>query len=106
MAGRRRPASMTTHLTSPDTTASRRAIRHRRGGRFRLLARRQKAGHRMSANDPWAESETRSDPAGTPVAAAGMVYLLHFSQPYKHAKHYTGFAESPESLKSRLFDHE
>ena len=25
--------------------------------------------------------------------AQGTVYLLHFSEPYKHARHYTGWTE-------------
>jgi len=35
----------------------------------------------------------------------GTVYLLHFDTPYKHAKHYTGWAASPRSLKRRLAAH-
>ena len=57
----------------------------------------------MNTNDPWAESETRSEPAGTPIPPGGTVYLLHFSQPYKHARHYTGWASD---LKARLAEHE
>jgi len=57
----------------------------------------------MNTNDPWAESETRSEPAGTPIPPGGIVYLLHFSQPYKHARHYTGWASD---LKARLAEHE
>jgi predicted GIY-YIG superfamily endonuclease len=32
----------------------------------------------------------------------GTIYLLHFSQPYKHAKHYIGFARD---LSARLESH-
>ena len=32
----------------------------------------------------------------------GTVYLLHFSQPYKHARHYLGFATN---LQSRMQQH-
>jgi predicted GIY-YIG superfamily endonuclease len=32
----------------------------------------------------------------------GTIYLLHFSQPYKHASHYTGFTTD---LESRLVAH-
>jgi predicted GIY-YIG superfamily endonuclease len=32
----------------------------------------------------------------------GTIYLLHFSQPYKHAAHYLGFATD---LESRLAEH-
>jgi predicted GIY-YIG superfamily endonuclease len=32
----------------------------------------------------------------------GTVYLLHFSEPYKHAKHYIGFARD---LSARLESH-
>ncbi len=35
----------------------------------------------------------------------GVVYLLHFDQPYKHARHYTGWTESSGSLKARLARH-
>lgn len=34
----------------------------------------------------------------------GTIYLLHFSQPYAHAKHYIGYA-SPGHLDSRLEEH-
>ena len=37
-------------------------------------------------------------PAGQP----GVVYLLHFDRPYKHARHYTGWADD---LLSRLDHH-
>lgn len=57
----------------------------------------------MNTNDPRAESETRSQPPGTPAPPGGTVYLLHFSQPYKHAKRYTGWASD---LKARLAEHE
>jgi predicted GIY-YIG superfamily endonuclease len=33
----------------------------------------------------------------------GTVYLLHFSQPYKHARHYIGWAQN---VKRRLAEHE
>jgi hypothetical protein len=36
----------------------------------------------------------------------GVVYLLHFDQPYRHARHYTGWTESSGSLKERLARHE
>lgn len=32
----------------------------------------------------------------------GTVYLLHFDQPYRHARHYTGWTSD---LESRLADH-
>lgn len=32
----------------------------------------------------------------------GTIYLLHFSQPYKHAAHYLGFSTD---LQSRLAEH-
>jgi hypothetical protein len=35
----------------------------------------------------------------------GTVYLLHFDRPYKHARHYTGWAASSRSLKRRLAQH-
>jgi predicted GIY-YIG superfamily endonuclease len=41
--------------------------------------------------DPW--------PAGHPV---GTVYLLHFDRPYRHARHYTGWAAD---LDTRLAEH-
>ncbi len=36
----------------------------------------------------------------------GVIYLLHFTQPVHHAKHYLGFCQSYESLESRLDYHE
>ncbi|MHB1835368.1 MAG: endonuclease [Solirubrobacteraceae bacterium] len=32
----------------------------------------------------------------------GVVYLLHFARPYRHARHYTGWAAD---LESRLAEH-
>lgn len=39
---------------------------------------------------------------------AGVIYLLHFDRPYKHARHYTvqQWTESPGSLKVRLDRHD
>lgn len=34
-----------------------------------------------------------------------MIYILHFDRPYKHARHYTGFAETAETLQKRLDQH-
>lgn len=34
------------------------------------------------------------------------VYLLHFDQPYKHARHYIGWAKDGRNLKLRLRHHE
>jgi len=34
-----------------------------------------------------------------------MVYLLHFKQPYKHARHYIGFVTSKHNLSLRLDHH-
>lgn len=39
---------------------------------------------------------------GGPV---GVVYLLHFDQPYQHAQHYIGFCSSYHGLDSRLEYH-
>lgn len=36
------------------------------------------------------------------MSGTGTVYLLHFSRPYKHARHYLGFATN---LQSRLHQH-
>ena len=38
----------------------------------------------------------------SPVARVGTVYLLHFSRPYWHARHYIGFSTR---LESRIRDH-
>lgn len=35
----------------------------------------------------------------------GTIYLLHFSTPYKHAKHYVGFVEASRPLDERLAEH-
>ena len=37
--------------------------------------------------------------------SAGTVYLLHFDRPYKHARHYIGWAASSRSLKARQAQH-
>jgi len=37
-----------------------------------------------------------------PHRPAGVVYLLHFAEPYKHARHYVGFTED---LPHRLEEH-
>lgn len=37
------------------------------------------------------------------TARIGTVYLLHFAEPYQHARHYLGWAEDVEA---RLADHE
>ena len=41
-----------------------------------------------------------------PAGHIGMIYLLHFSRPYRDARHYTGCTESSGSLKARLARHE
>lgn len=38
----------------------------------------------------------------SPVSRVGTVYLLHFSRPYWHARHYVGFSTR---LESRIRDH-
>lgn len=45
-----------------------------------------------------------STPGSWAVAApaAGVVYLLHFDRPYRHARHYTGWTAD---LPARLADH-
>jgi predicted GIY-YIG superfamily endonuclease len=35
------------------------------------------------------------------TAPAGMVYLLHFARPYRHARHYLGYAEDLEQRLAR-----
>ena len=43
-----------------------------------------------------------------PVSAdpvTGVIYLLHFTRAYKHARHYIGWAASSRSLKTRLARH-
>jgi predicted GIY-YIG superfamily endonuclease len=37
------------------------------------------------------------------TAVAGTVYLLHFDRPYRHARHYVGWAQN---VKRRLAEHE
>jgi hypothetical protein len=37
------------------------------------------------------------------MSASGTVYLLHFDQPYKHARHYIGW--TPGNLNRRLHQH-
>jgi hypothetical protein len=40
-----------------------------------------------------------------PAGRVGVIYTLHFRRRYHHAGHYTGWTESPESLKVRLATH-
>jgi hypothetical protein len=67
--------------------------------------------------DPWASTGVPDGPEPSPdepdtSTAGGTCYLLHFDRPYISAngkgvaKHYTGFADSSRSLKSRLAEHE
>jgi hypothetical protein len=35
----------------------------------------------------------------------GVIYLLHFDRPYRHASHYTGWVHSPTFLQPRLGAH-
>jgi predicted GIY-YIG superfamily endonuclease len=36
------------------------------------------------------------------TSPAGIIYLLHFTQPYKHARHYIGWADD---LEERIWQH-
>ena len=40
---------------------------------------------------------------GTKPPSSGVVYLVHFTQPYRHARHYTGWTAN---LDSRLAEHQ
>lgn len=40
---------------------------------------------------------------GTTGAPTGVIYLLHFDRPYRHARHYTGWTTD---LTSRLAEHQ
>src|SRR5512142_1629951 len=40
--------------------------------------------------------------AAQAIATGGVVYLLHFDRPYRHASHYTGWTTN---LTERLADH-
>lgn len=46
----------------------------------------------------------RRVPRRTYTGPQGTVYLLHFAEPYKHARHYIGFADGKE-LDRRLAEH-
>jgi hypothetical protein len=46
-----------------------------------------------------------SYPTLPPKDTVGTIYLLHFSQPYGHARHYTGWAQKG-GLFRRLAQHE
>ena len=41
--------------------------------------------------------------AATPASLTGVVYLVHFTEPYRHARHYTGWTTD---LESRLAEHQ
>jgi hypothetical protein len=50
-----------------------------------------------------ATRDTRGERAAGPAAGvAGTVYLLHFASPYRHARHYIGWARN---LEARLAHH-
>lgn len=34
-----------------------------------------------------------------------MVYLIHFDEPYRHARHYIGFAENRQTFGRRIAHH-
>lgn len=46
--------------------------------------------------------QTGQPPTSRP---SGVIYLLHFTPAYKHARHYIGWAKSPRSLTRRLQRH-
>jgi predicted GIY-YIG superfamily endonuclease len=60
----------------------------------------------MSSDDPWQPHETAPDPArgqgGPGGSGSGTVYLIHLNEPYKHARHYTGWTTD---LDARLEAH-
>jgi hypothetical protein len=75
------------------------------------------ATHMGGEPGPWASTSMPGDPgAGAHKpdhsAGSGTCYLLHFDHPYISAngkgvaRHYSGWAASSRSLKSRLADHE
>jgi predicted GIY-YIG superfamily endonuclease len=79
--------------------------------------RARTAGHAGEEPDPWASTSAPDGPEPSPdgpgnSSGGGTCYLLHFDRPYISAngkgvaKHYTGFADSSRSLKSRLAEHE
>ena len=39
----------------------------------------------------------------SPAAPTGVVYLVHFTEPYRHARHYTGWTAD---LEARLAEHQ
>ena len=45
----------------------------------------------------------RERAVGAPDRAAGTVYLLHFSRPFKHARHYLGYTPGP--VEARVAAH-
>jgi predicted GIY-YIG superfamily endonuclease len=57
---------------------------------------------------PYWEEEAVAEPeaGGAMDRGPGTVYLLHLDRPYQHARHYTGWAASSRSLKTRLAEHE
>jgi hypothetical protein len=61
-------------------------------------------GEPLPARAPAARCAGRS--AVSRRGVPGLVYLLHLERPYKHARHYTGFAEGgPKGLARRLAEH-
>jgi hypothetical protein len=37
--------------------------------------------------------------------SAGVIYMLHFDRPYRHARHYTGWVSASSGLTARLASH-
>ena len=56
-----------------------------------------------AGEEPSPTSSQEVAPVGT--KQPGTVYLIHFQQPYKHARHYLGWVHSPTFLEPRLGAH-
>jgi hypothetical protein len=77
----------------------------RKGSRLRRRLRRPCPGPGSPA--PGGVVQAGQQPGGQLMASnvQGVIYLLHFDRPYRHASHYTGWVHSPTFLQPRLGAH-
>lgn len=51
------------------------------------------------------KAATKDSTAVRKAVRIDMVYLIHFEQPYHHARHYIGFTDGDETLEQRIDRH-
>ena len=68
-------------------------------------ARRPRRGRHVHREAYRVARDWMAGEAAMTGAGQEALYLLHFDRPYKHARHYTGWTGSSESLTARLARH-